>query len=51
LFIGSEATKPGKRSDRAVTISAMPSLASRASSGVTSGPAKPSIGGAASVST
>jgi len=51
LFIGSEATKPGKRSGCFATSSAIPSFARRASSGVASGPASASIGGDASVRT
>ena len=51
LFIGSEATNAGKRSVCSCTISTMPSFASRASSGVSSGPARNSIGGIDSVST
>ena len=51
LFIGSDATKPGKRSGCRSTISAMPSFARRARSAVSSGPPRASIGGEQSVST
>ena len=51
LFIGSEATKHGNRSGCARTISAMPSFARRASSGVCSGVPRNSIAGIDSVST
>ena len=51
LFIGSEATKPGKRSGCLTHSSAMPSLPIRASSGVSFGPPSASIGGEHSVST
>ena len=51
LFIGSDATKPGKRSGWRSTSSAMPSLARLASSAASSGPANASIGGEHSVST
>ena len=51
LFIGSDATKPGKRSGCRSTISAMPSLARRARSAASSGPANASSGGEQSVST
>jgi hypothetical protein len=50
-FIGSEATKPGKRSGRVATNSAISSFARRARSGVTSGPPRASMGGEASVRT
>ncbi len=50
-FIGSDATKPGKRSGCRPTISAMPSLARRARSAASSGPAYVSSGGEQSVST
>jgi len=51
LFIGREATKPGKRSGCFATSSAIPSFARRASSGVSSVPASASIGGDARVRT
>ena len=51
MFIGSDATNAGKRSGQRRQISAMPSFATRASSGASSGPPSASGGGSESVST
>jgi hypothetical protein len=51
LFIGSAATKAGKRSGHCSTMRAMPSLAMRAKPGDSSGPPSASGGGSESVST